>query len=164
MCFVTFQISTILPALGFHFQFIISPPTRGEAAPLISIMHRTIMQLGAGIVIRSCYDVLMLPLSTVPGDPLLLPCFLRQRTRGETGDWGGSLLVPLMSIITPTNLNIIHTAPGLAPAHVYRLHTAPGDCSCRLLHHALLRLICCNTGGGLLETQLWMWRFRDEEM
>ena len=52
MCFVTFQISTILytAAVGFHFQFIISPPTRGEAAPLI-IMHRIIMHLGAGIML-----------------------------------------------------------------------------------------------------------------
>ena len=104
-------------AVGFHFQFIISPPTavtRGEAAPLISIMHRTIMHLG-GIMLE-CY-----PCPVSPETRCCASAFSSSGHGGETGDWGGSLLVPLMSIITPTNLNIIHTAPGLAspPAHVH---------------------------------------------
>ena len=131
-------------AVGFHFQFIISPPTRGEAAPLSCTMHRIIMHLGAGGTDHGCYPC---PLS--PETRCCAPAFSSSGHGGETGDWGGSLLVPLMSIITPTNLNIIHTAPGLAspPAHVYRLHTAPDDCSCRLLRHASLRLTCCKVQG-----------------
>ena len=164
MCFVTFQISTTLP------QWVsissLSSPHPHEARRLLSaapcIASSCIWGRG------SCSDVLMLPLSTVPGDPLLRPCFLQQRTRG--GDWR-------LGRKSPGPLNVNYHAD---KSQHYSYCPWPGPSTCTLLHYtqllmiavadcsatlaSALRLTCCNTGGGLLETQLWMWRFRDEEI